>query len=796
MTEERGAGAFAGTLRRLRESRSLTQEELAERAGVTAKAIGALERGERRRPYPHTVRALADALRLDDEERAALVSAVPGRRQSSDPRTASAPGGGETGAARTAAAVVSPPFPTTTVGRESDVAAVLAHVASGARLVTLTGPGGVGKTRLAREVLGSAADGRDGPAVFVDLAPVREASAVLPRLAAALGLPDAPGGRSPQGLAAALTGRRVTAVLDNLEQVLTAAPLLAELVALTPDLVVIATSRAPLRVRAEREVPVLPLALPAGDAVDEVARSPAVQMFLDRAAASGVAVELTSQTAPVIAAISRRLDGIPLALELAAAATRLLPPAALLGRLDEHGLDLAVGGPRDLPDRQRTMTAVLDWSVELLDPLDAALLGRLATFSGGFSLGSVEAVAHVPTGDVIGPLARLVEQSLVTPTPPPDGEPRFRLLEPVRQYALARLRGDGEAVAAADAHAGHFHDRAVAAHRRLQQRDVGPVLDRLEADHANFRSALLRLLELDRLRDAAELVGALWLYLGIRGRVREGLAWLDLVAGAGSDPALAWAGVGRMGLLLVVGDVAGMGREASVAVPAAERSGDPLLATEASALAGLAAAFSGDEEGAARLLGARPGLDDEEAGWISVHRRIGRGQAAMVGGRPEAALRLLDAAVEDARALGNEFTLATALNTAATLAEMRGDDAAAARLLGEALELSVAHRLSWSLGYSLPALAGVAGRVGDPVVAATLFGAAATLTASDAVDAHFPPSRETADRGLAAARDALGEAAFRSAWEAGRSADRARVPELAAAVVDQVGGQEPRTRAT
>lgn len=758
-------GEFAGVLRRLRESRSLTQEELAERARLTVKAVGALERGERRRPYPHTVRSLADALDLSEPERAELVGAVPSR------------------AAPDAPAAATLPLPTT-IGRDADIGTVLALLADGHRLLTLTGPGGVGKTRLAQEVLRSASADHPGGTAFVDLAAVREPGSVLPRLAAALGVPDSPGGTTPARVAQALTGRRCLAVLDNLEQVLGAAGPVAEVVALTPGLTVLATSRAPLRVRAEHEVPVAPLGLPRGDDLDAVAASPAVRLLRDRALASGGDLALTEDTAPVVAAIARRLDGIPLALELAGAATRLLPPQALLARLEEHGLDPGVAGPRDLPDRQRTMTAVLDWSADLLDPADAELLGRLAAFSGGFSLGSAEAVAGGdepgPT-DVLPGIGRLVEQSLVTTAPSPDGEPRFRLLEPVRQYAAARLRGADAAATAADAHAAHFRGLASAAHHRLQQARVGPALDRLEADHANLRAAFLRLLDLERTEEAAELVGGIWLYLAVRGRVREGLEWLERLGGAGSDAALVWAGVARMGLLLVVGDVPGMRREASVTVPLSQRSGDPLLATEASMLAGLAEVFGGDAGAAEPLLRA----DEAPAGdaWVAVHRQLGRGQAALVVGDVGRAGRLLDAAVDGARELGNEFSLATALNTAATLAEVTGDDVRAAVLLGEALALSARLRLHWSLGYSLPALAGVAGRVGDPVVAATLFGAAATLTASASVDTHFPPSRETSDRGLATCRDALGEAAFLAAWEAGRSATPEEVAELAHEVV-------------
>lgn len=796
MEADAGPGGFADALRRLRESRSLTQEELAERSGVSAKAVGALERGERRRPYPHTVRSLADGLGLDDGERALFLGAVPRRPPTAQDLLDDDPSPRRRG-------LTSPrPSPTSpTIGRDDDVRRLLDLVTSpSGRLVTLTGPGGVGKTRLATELLsrGDAASSFPDGTVFVDLAAVREPALVLPRVASALGVVEGVGSTAlVERLAAHLAGRRVLLVLDNLEQVLATAPMVADLVARAPGLTVVATSRAPLRVRAEREVPVDPLALPEDDSPSSVRASPAVSMFLDRAVAAGARAEVSPENAATLAAIARRLDGLPLALELAAAVARVLPPAALLARL-ERGPDSGVGaGPRDLPDRQRTMSAVLDWSADLLEPEEVELLARLSVFSGGFSLDSVEAVVGAAGGgravdDTLPALTSLVEQSLVVPVAAPDGVARFRLLEPVRQYAAVRAQSAGRALSTADAHAAHFRDLAVDAHRRLRSGGIGPVLDRLEADHANLRSAFLRLLELDRDAEAAELAMSLWLHLGLRGYAREGLGWLDRLDGAGSDAAVARAAVGRMGLLLVVGDVAGMRREGTVAIPLAHRMGDVLLEGEAMVLAGLAAVFAGDLEEGTRLL--QPDLEPPDATaerWLSLHSRIGLGQAALVGGDVASARALLEEALTAARALGNEFTLATTLNTVATQREVVGDDAGAAALLGESLETAWPLRLSWTIGYAVPALAGVTARCGDAEAAAVLFGAAATLGASTAVDPHFPPSRETADAGLTLARDALGESDFLRAWDIGRSMTSTQVAELAARVVADVTGRGP-----
>ena len=755
--EGRDATGFASELRRLRADRALTQEELAERAGITVKAVGALERGERSRPYPHTVRALVEALGLDDDERAALVATVPARAGSLAPSVAAYAGPGRA---------------SELFGREADLERLRDLTRTGHRLVTVTGPGGVGKTRLALELL-SQDSRRFSGAAFVDLAAVREPAMVLPRVAAALGVPER-AGTTVAGLVPAVAGRSVLLVIDNLEQLLDAAPTVAELVLHCPDLVVVATSRAALRVRPETELVLAPLAVPASDARADVEASPAARLFLDRTAAAGAGVRLDDTTTADVAEICRRLEGLPLAVELAAAGARLLTPAALLARLDQPP---SYAAPRDLAERQRTMTAALDWSLDLLEPEEIRLFEQLATFAGGFDLAAVGAVAGE---DVEPQLAALLEQSLVTRAPTPDGQPRFRLLEPVRQYAAQRLVSSPEGRVAADRHAHHFHARALAAGPVLHGAGLAAELDRLEADHANLRSAYLRLLELDRVAEAAELAGSLWLYLALRGHAREGLGWLDRLDAGATDAARCRALTGRMGLFFAVGDIARMRESTAVLVTLARRIEDPTLTAEALTLAGHAAVFAADlDEASALLEDALARAEEIGSAWVLAHVLVAHGQLALVRGDVPEADRLLTRAVQVARELGNAFTLATCLNRRATVTTLHGDVDGTAAQLGESTALSVDARMSWTLTYSLPALAGVAVRMGQPESAARLFGASASLSASSAVDPRFPVARDLADRDLAAAREQLGDQRFRDAWDRGRTASQDEVAELA-----------------
>src|SRR5690349_18602437 len=356
------------------------------------------------------------------------------------------------------------PVPATPlVGREQETAAVEdLIVQEGVRLVTLTGPGGVGKSRLMVEAARRLGPGFADGARFVALASVSEAGLVAAAIAAGLGL-NTSAGPLIADLESYLRPRRLLLALDNFEQVTGAAPLLAELLGAAPGLVVLATSRTVLRLSGEHEFPVPPLPVPpAGPDRDpaDLQRYASVSLFAERAHAVAPGFELTSANAGAVAEICRRLDGLPLAIELAAARVRLLPPQALASRLGQR-FSVLTGGARDLPERQRTLRNTLGWSYGLLSASEQALFARLGVFAGPFSLPAAEAVCAPDEGQasrpgqVVDTLGSLVESSLVR-AETRGGEPRFSLLETIREYALERLADGGDWVQAHDRHAAYY----------------------------------------------------------------------------------------------------------------------------------------------------------------------------------------------------------------------------------------------------------------------------------------------------------------------------------------------------
>ncbi|TML76960.1 MAG: protein kinase, partial [Actinobacteria bacterium] len=464
----------------------------------------------------------------------------------------------------------------------------------GARLVTLTGPGGTGKTRLGLAVAQALEpELRDG-ALFISLAPVSSPELLVSTIAEALDVRD---GERPlaEDVSESLRERRLLLVLDNFEQLLDAAPVVGDLLAAAPRLWVLATSRAPLRLAAEHEYPVPPFDTPDADLPFEaLVQTDVLRLFAARARAVDPDFELDTVTAPDIARVCARLDGLPLAIELAAARSKLLAPAALLERLEREP-HLLPTGPRDAPARQRTLAATIRWSYDLLGPEERVAFARLGVFSGGCTLEAAEHVCEV----TLETLASLVDNNLLR-----RRDSRFAMLETIRHFAVELLEEDG-AAEVRRRHAEWLADLAAATKAaNLAGEDPVPWLDRLEAEHSNIRAALGWAIDAD-VELALQLVSALRPFWEVRGHWAEGLRWADeaLAADGATAPEVRAAAVAfAAGAALRVGELARADELYGEVLALALEQGD--VEGEARALSdlGTVAAVRGDLSNARALL--------------------------------------------------------------------------------------------------------------------------------------------------------------------------------------------------
>ncbi|HEX2025524.1 MAG TPA: AAA family ATPase, partial [Actinomycetota bacterium] len=666
-----------------------------------------------------------------------------------------------------------PPERTSFIGRDRELAEV-GQLLDRARLVTLTGPGGTGKTRLALGVAARLLDRFPDGVFVVDLSAVTDPAVVPSAIATVLGVREDPAQDRVSTLADHLRHRELLLVLDNMEQVAEAAETVDRLLDAAPGLRILATSRVPLRLSDEHEFRVDPLPLPRGDGAQEleaVGSCESVMLFLERAAAVRRGFQLTEDNAGPVAAIVERVDGLPLAIELAASRVRALSPDVLLERLDQR-LPLLRGGARDLPARQQTLRDTIRWSHDLLEPAEQRLFARLATFSGGFDLESAEAVCGPGLDlDVLDGTESLVDHSLLRARDGRRGGVRFRMLETIREFAAERLAESGDAGEVRRRHAEHFLALAEAAEPRLLIDRAW--LDRLEEEHDNLRAALRWSIESGEAEPGLRIAGALWRFWQVRSHLREGIQWterlLALPAAAQRTAARARA-LGAQGSLIyyTVWDARPVRQAYEESLAISRELGDQRSVAEAAYNLAFAHLLEGDLPGAKALLQeSRDLFESLDEPLRLAHATAGLAQILSEEGDDGRAEGLIAEANRTFREHGELWGVTFTSGQLAALCLARGDHDGARRAVWGSIESAEAmDARGWS-AVAMKGLAILAIREGDVERGVRL--AAASARANEVAGYEAPPSIVGLDDPLELVKDALPQERIDALWREGRA---------------------------